>query len=499
MRLLLTGASYTSRSIIANAQRCINYYPEINTRNNIVPVTYYQRPGLVPITTVGQGPIRGLYRSSTGVGYVVSGSGWYVLDDSFNSTLLGNIPSTGGPVSMVDNGFQVMLVDGSSQGWLTDLGSTDFSVINDPTGAFTGSNALDFIQTFILWNIPGGQFFGSTISSQIEPFDPTYAAAKSSWPDNLKRVFINRLSILLFGDLKTEIWYNAGLPNFPFTQLPGAYIEHGLAATFSVASQDITTYWLGRNLQGEGMVMMFRGYVTERISNHALEYAIMEMDKTVGIDDAIGMCFQKDGHVFYLLTFPQGDQTWVYDASVGDPMGGWHQEAWTDSNGELHRSRINCHALLNGENVVGDWENSTLYSLDLDTYTDTVAEVASPITCVRTFPHITHGRLAGGNQLVEVDGRRVQFSAFRADFECGLGPVGISGLPAQISLRWSDDRGRTYGNAVLQSNGFPGEYLTQPQWLGMGIARDRLFELSHSIAGPAALNGAWIEAEVLTT
>jgi len=33
----------------------------------------------------------------------------------------------------------------------------------------------------------------------------------------------------------------------------------------------------------------------------------------------------------------------------------------------------------------------------------------------------------------------------------------------------------------------------------MGVARDRVFEISHSIAGPAALNGAWIDAEVLGT
>jgi hypothetical protein len=29
------------------------------------------------------------------------------------------------------------------------------------------------------------------------------------------------------------------------------------------------------------------------------------------------------------------------------------------------------------------------------------------------------------------------------------------------------------------------------------MARDRVFELSHSISGPAALNGAWVEASVL--
>ena len=70
-----------------------------------------------------------------------------------------------------------------------------------------------------------------------------------------------------------------------------------------------------------------------------------------------------------------------------------------------------------------------------------------------------------------------------------------------MSLRWSDDRGRTFGQAVNQVFGHSGEYLTQPQWRNLGIARDgyRVFELGYSASGPAALNGAWVDAQVLAS
>jgi hypothetical protein len=68
---------------------------------------------------------------------------------------------------------------------------------------------------------------------------------------------------------------------------------------------------------------------------------------------------------------------------------------------------------------------------------------------------------------------------------------------AQIWLRWSDDRGRTFGQSVLQSAGAQGEYITQPKWAGLGAARDRVYEIGHTIAGEAALNGAWVEGNVL--
>jgi hypothetical protein len=162
-------------------------------------------------------------------------------------------------------------------------------------------------------------------------------------------------------------------------------------------------------------------------------------------------------------------------------------------------------AFINGQIAAGDWQNNTVYGLDMDLYVDRVAlsdpepYTDCPIVCIRSFPHIGSARMAGGNQAMEIDGHRLQFAAFRADMECGMGPLDASGNPAVVSLRWSDDRGRTFGNALLQNAGAPGEYLTQPQWLGMGVARDRIFELTHNIAGPAALNGAWIDAEVLGT
>jgi len=455
------------------------------------------------------GPIRGLYRASNGNGYAVSGTGVYFIDGAFVPHGLGNLGTTKGPVSFADNGTDMLLVDGSTTGYTWKIAdNSGFGAVSDSTDTFKGANHVAYLDTYLLWNMPNSVFFGSTLSNELT-FDALFFAGKVSYPDHLKSLYVNRREIFLLGDLKSEIWYDVGGTSespFAFQQLPGAYIEQGIAASFSVANHDITVYWLARNLQGEGVVLSFKGYYASRISNHALEDAIRKMQRTVGIEDALGFTYQLDGHLFYMLTFPAGDQTWVYDATVEDPTAAWHQECWTHpTTGILHRSRINCMAFFNGVNVVGDWENNTIYYLNMDRYTDRVipapggSYVDCPIVFTRSFPHIGAARAAGTQGMVEVDGRRLQFSAFRADMECGTAPLDAFGRAAQISLRWSDDRGRTFGNALLQSGGAPGEYLTQPQWLGMGIARDRIFELSHNIAGPAALNGAWIDAEVLGT
>ena len=537
----------------------------------------------MPKVVVGSGPIRQIYRPSTGVGaYVISGSEAYFINADWKVTLLGSVAlGRNNIASIVDNGILLVFVDGSQFGWTFPIRSSTFTLgsatiaaaganfqvgdtfllaggtfsqaaggtvlsvgaggavtgiqlpapngvysvppgnpiglqstsgsgtgltlngvfgpggwtqIVDPTGLFVGADKVDVIDTFIVFNIPGGQTFGATLSNQVTPFNGLNFAGKSGYPDPLKTLVVNRHELILFGIFKSEPWYDSGNAFFPFAELPGAYIEHGIAAIYSVATQDIATYWLAQNLQGEGIVLRYRGYITTRISNHALEYAIRQMILTVGVDDAIGYTYQFDGHVFYVLHFPRGNQTWVWDESVGEPDLGWHQEAWTDpADGSLNRHRGNCAAFVNGVNVCGDWENGTIYQMDPNTYTDTVNESKGPMSCVRTFPHIGAASAPNG-QLVEYGGRRMNYRAFVADFEVGDSTVDF---PAQtLSLRFSDNRGKTWSENLQQSAGAEGDYAVQPVWRNLGMARYRVFELSHSIDGPATLNGAWVDVAI---
>lgn len=62
-----------------------------------------------------------------------------------------------------------------------------------------------------------------------------------------------------------------------------------------------------------------------------------------------------------------------------------------------------------------------------------------------------------------------------------------------IYLSWSDDRGKTFGTPMPQSMGRQGEYLTDPQWNRLGMARDRIFKLEWD-GLVTALNGAYVQA-----
>jgi hypothetical protein len=468
MRVPLTTGAYQTRSVIAEAQRCVNLYAEANPQDAPCPFTYYPTPGLTLVSTPPDaGESRCIYTASNGNRYEAVGQNVYSVSLTNVYTLMGVLASRSGPVSMVDNGTDVFIVDGTAAGFTINLSSNVMTLCSDP--AFYGADKVDLVDGYFLFNRPGTtQFYISLFESVA--FDPLDIASKSTYSDNLVTLAVMHREIWLFGELTTEVWYNTGATDFTFGRMPGVFIEHGCAAKHSVAKIDLALFWLGKDLQGQNIVFAGRNYMAERISTHSIE---QEFSKYSRVDDAIGFSYQQGGHAFYVLTFPTANATWCFDVVTGQ----WHQRAYLEDDGTLSRHRMNCHSFNNGRNLVGDWETGAVYALDQNAYTDN----GVTMEYIRAFPHILGG-----------DGNRVMFRQFIADMEVGNGLPDDSAEP-EIRLRWSDDRGRSWGNFIQGSLGKVGAYLTSIQYQRLGYARDRVFELSWSAPVKTALNGAWVD------
>lgn len=482
MRVPLIGGMYKTDSIIANAQRCINLYPESNAEfsQSPVQVTTYLTPGLTLLMTgPEEAPVRCNYLSSKGELYSVIGSTIYYISPSWNAQKIGVISSGTTPVSMVDNGSVIVVVDGTPNGYAIDMVSRRFGhIVSD---AFYGADRVDYVDTYFIFNRPGtNQFYISlsqvnyTMLTDGSAFDSLDIAAKTGYPDPLSGLIVMHRELWLIGTLKTEIWYNSGSADFTFQPIPGAFVEHGCAATHSIAAQDLFTYWLSEDLQGQRIVVEGNAYQAKRISTYAIE---AELAKYGTVSDAIGFTYQQKGHTFYVLIFPSANKSWAYDISTGL----WHERCYTDDEGNLNRIRANCCAAAYGKIVVGDWENGNLYALDTEAYTDN----GQPISRIRAFPHVVD----------ELE--RVYYTNFIADMEVGNNDGSVDGStflnPPVVSLQWSDNRGVSYGTKIQQSLGDAGRYLTVLQWNRLGYARDRVFELSWSAPCKTALQGAFIQ------
>ena len=499
--LPLTEGSYSARSVIAAAQRCVNLYPEINQRQSLLGlpqgvtpalVTHYPTPGLRTLLQGPLGEVRCLFRANNNLLYAVIGPQVFLVNQNWTLQLLGIIASSTGQVSMVDNGRTLVIVDNTSTGYVVDLATSIFGTITDP--AYLGSTKVDYLASFLVFNQPGSQNFYTSLSNEAPASSlgttpgltnqygsqALYAlniAQKAGYGDNVVTLVSLDRQLWVLGELTTEVWYVSGGTLFPFSVTQNALFEQGCAAKYSASKLDDSIIWLAKNLNGKLVVVQGQGYNLNRISTNAIENEIQSYPT---YSDAISMTYQQLGHSFYVLTFPSAGKTWVYDNSTQE----WHERMWLDGGGNERRHRANCMAFAYGTNVCGDFENGQIYALDINQYSD----AGQPIKRIRGFPHSIQ------------ETKRIVYDKFIADIQCGTNPDNAEDLEGiTISLRWSDTRGASWEEPVYQSLGATGQFYTNVQWRRLGIARDRVFELSWTLNGLTGLNGAFVDIRTSIT
>jgi hypothetical protein len=479
----------------------INMFPEVVPEAGKEPAFLQRAPALNYLASLGAGPVRGLWQFGN-YGYAVSGTTLYKLDSSFNAVAKGTVAGTG-QVSMVDNGTQLFIAAGAT-GYIYNSSTDVFAQITDVD--FAGAVTVGFIDGYFVYNQPNSQKFWVTSlydGTSVDPLD--FASAEGS-PDNLVSLIVDHREIWLFGQSSIEVWYDAGLPDFPLSRIQGAFIEIGCAAPFSVAKLDNGVFWLSSDARGRGMVFRSNGYAGVRISTHSVEWQIQQY---ADITDAVAYTYQQDGHSFYVLNFPSADITWVYDVATQ----AWHQRAgWL--NNQYTRHRGNCQMAFNGKIVIGDYLTGDIYSYDLNAYTEAGA-VQKWLRSWRALP-------TGTNNL-----RRTTQHSLQLDCEVGVGLDGatpatttylssissdaasagaisgeseettneiiVQGSDPQVMLRWSDDGGHTWSNEHWRSMGKLGETGRRVLWRRLGMTmrlRDRVYEVSGTDPVKIAIMGA---------
>jgi hypothetical protein len=79
-------------------------------------------------------------------------------------------------------------------------------------------------------------------------------------------------------------------------------------------------------------------------------------------------------------------------------------------------------------------------------------------------------------QYINKDRKRVAHSELDLEFESGIGLGGTS--DPQVGLTWSDDGGNTWATVQYRSLGKLAEYSTRQRWTRLGMARNRIYELT---------------------
>lgn len=464
MKLNLVGGSYQMRSRPFDSQRAVNLFA-VADQQGAEPSALYGTPGLSLFATAGSGPIRGEYAAANGRAFAVSGNTLYEITSAGISTSRGTLNTSSGAVTIADNGFQLMIVDGGN-GYIFTYLTNAFVQITDPD--FPSPKYVSFVDNyFVVTKNNSGQFYISALTDGLSWNALDFASAESS-PDDLSCAipFVGQLGLL--GHDTLEIWRNTGDSTFPFSRISGS-TPIGTIAPNTVQSIDQSVYWVGNTAEGSGIVYKAQGFTPQRISTDAIE-KILQAEPNPEL--LRSWAYQQEGHVFYVITGGSLETSLVYDISTGL----WHERAYLNSDGTFGQHLGSSCMYAFNKHLVGDRLNGNIYSMSLDVFSDN----GNAIKRLRTMT----------NMVDEL--KRIRYNVLQLLLETGVGLQSGQGSDPQISLRISKDGARTWSDYYTTGVGAVGEYQKEVNFRRLGIQQQMTFELSMSDPIKVAWIGAYL-------
>lgn len=353
MKIPIVGASYSRRDPRAGVSRTVNMYPS-PVEDTPGAFVLADLPGLTLFGNLGA-EIRGALEFEDRA-YVVSGNTLYEAGSGGFGTVLGHLRTSSGPVDVLSNRGQVIIVDGSSDGFVYTPETGAFQQILDSD--FTGSVRIAVIGGRMVFVTPDGERFGWSSPDDALAEDGLDFDEANTRSDKLVAPIEDHGSLLLFGEKSIEVWRTGVDP--AFARDDGIHIETGSAAAFSICKLDNTVYWLGRDEHGTGVVWKLEGYTPIRISDHALEEALQAIADLSG---ATAYAYQQGGHSFYVLQVPGLGTTRAYDVETKK----WCDRAeLVDDALTPHRGTVYLYAF--GKHLIGA-ADGRIYFYDPDATT----------------------------------------------------------------------------------------------------------------------------------
>ena len=456
------GGTYVAESINADNEQTINFYPEkIESPNGKAAQVLYPTPGFAPFATVEETGGRAL-ATMNGQTFAVMAGTVYLLEGRQKATPLGFVTQDANLAQFAFNGLvgnlaNAALIASGTNGYVLDLGS--FTVRQVLIGTAYQVGMLDNLG--IAFDKVTGRIYTSD-QADFTAWDPTQWIARQDAPDIWTAICVNPPDIWAVGPFSGTVLYDAGTFPFRLAPRPGLNFKYGIAAPFSIAASGPSVLWLSQSQEGAGIVVRTSGYNPQRVSNYALEATFAMYARDFGIADAEGLIYQDHGHTFYCLRFPRANATWVYDLELDT----WHRRGyWNDSRNQYDLWRARVHTYAFGQHITASELSQTIATMDVENPTELNGEA---IRRLRRAPGIF------------TEHRDVPIRRIEVYLESGTSLQSGACSNAQIMWRTSDDGGYTWGNERQVPIGKVGQYQTVVRMHRMGIARDRVNEMTVS-------------------
>lgn len=464
------GGSYRSQSPISDQEALKNCYVEVMEQPGATSrASLYPTPGVEAFAEALATGWRALFSDdNSGRVFGVVGTSFVEILAGGTITVRGAVAVDANPATISTNG------DGGGQLLITSGGNAycyDLAT-NTLTTELTGTATMGAVLYGfgLVFDVATGTVYLSDLFD-LTTWDPTQFFQRSINSDPWQAMFVTPYGyIVLPGTQTGETWYNAGTFPIPFAPDPSGQFARGIAAPFSMAQLGDTVCWLSRGIEGDFQVVRQTGFTPQRISTHPIELLLAGYNEDVGVSDAIGQVYGEHGHLFYLLTLPNADNTLCFDAITVGKANPWHERGtWIAEDNAYTYWRPVYHAFAFGRHLMGDLDSAVLYEMRHDLPLDVDGR---PIRRQRRSPAILDQH------------QRLIIDELEILMQTGVGTGSGQGENPVVMLRVSKDGGYTWGNERTALLGAMGQYWTRVRFLHLGQARSFVFEIT--ITDPVA-------------
>lgn len=356
-------------------------------------------------------------------------------------TLLSTIDKVGITFNLPPNGqFQILIID-AEHGYVYESAGNVFTILTEADNGFIGGGSqVAYSEGRAVAFKPGTTTFQVSRQYDFLTWEGTATNTCATLNTPILSVVSNADLTYFFSSDGVEIQQDQG--TVPLNLRYVKTYRTGILAPNSAAAYEDYTYWLGRTEEGGGIVYKIaRTGSPIPISDHTTDRQIAT---TVTPTDCNSMCYQSLGHKFLVMVFQNGKLCICYDETTQL----WHDRAWRDpvSNQMFPPPYINIIQHLG--NLLGlDRRNGKVYRVDDQVFTDAGNQIRrdrimSPIP--ENADWMTYF------QSVELMG------------QIGNTPVGQA--DPQLMLRYSVDRGMTWGQEMWEQAGGNSSYAARTKW-----------------------------------
>lgn len=457
---LIVGSTNKQRSPELDNQFTCNWYI-VYDKTGVKPFGLVPTPGtqlVKNLTPSSAESVRQLFSYNDFL-LAFAGNQVFSLDTQFFVNPVGSIASASGSINVSNNNSYVLIVD-EVKAYVYNIATKILSAVDFSSFSFTVSplDCTYFDNYFIICIAGTNQWYISSINNPTL-WNQDNGATISVNADIFQGCATINNRLFLFGNYTIEVWFAqpqvVGTVVFPFTRDNNMLFEFGCAANGSIAHgtkrDDGVLFWLSSNYNGVSSVMMTDGGKPIPISPSWLDKEIQEYSS---VADAIGFSYQQDGYVFYQLTFPSANITWLckLDEEIGP--------TWVNLEsfgGNRHIASCYTYFQKINKPLIGSYLNTSIYNLSSTLIDDDGVAIK---------------RTRIGNNFCLPNYNRFIVNKIEIDFEAGVGNANNPGKVPYVFLSLSYDQAHTFQYSLKEEVGRMGVYKYRTNWYGRGITRD---------------------------